>query len=202
MIDSDTKVLKGRYLEAMTNEEFFEICQANTDLVIERNRYGQMIVQSPAGSYSGFIHSKISWQLNHWNEIYKMGYVFDSSAGFTLPDNSIFAPDVSWIAKERWEALSREEQLRFAPICPDLVVEVRSPSDYRPYLLEKMDAWIRNGCRLAWLIDPAGSTVAIYRPGTAVEMVNSFDTFLSGEMMLPGLTLDLSFLKDEGGEKP
>lgn len=192
MVGSDTKVLKGRYLEAMTNEEFFEICQANADLMIERNRFGQMIVQSPAGSYSGFIHSKISWQLNQWNEIQKMGYVFDSSAGFTLPDNSVFAPDVSWIARERWEALSREQQLRFAPICPDLVVEVRSPSDHLPYLLEKMDAWLRNGCRLAWLIDPKEWTVGTYRPGYTVETVNGFDVPFSGEPLLPGFKLDLS----------
>ena len=70
------------------------------------------------------------------------------STGFRLPDNSVLSPDAALVALDRWQGLSAEERRGFAPLCPDLVVELASPSDEGPRgltaLRQKMAAYQRN----------------------------------------------------------
>jgi len=57
--------------------------------------------------------------------------------------------------------------------------------------------YIRNGVRLAWLIDPQGKQVCTYRADGTTEHIPSFDQVLSGEDVLKGFELKLSELIDE-----
>jgi Uma2 family endonuclease len=113
-------------VEGMTEEMFFDLCQANSELRMERDQYGNIIVMSPTGLSSCNYHSKIIAQLWLWSDRTQLGQVFDSSAGYTLPNGAVRSPDVSWLTNDRWESLPEEEQRKFAHICPDFVVEVRS----------------------------------------------------------------------------
>lgn len=177
------------------NDEFFEFCAANDSLRIERNSKGQIIIMSPSGSKTGNIHFKINHAFSTWvMEHEELGYGFDASAGFMLPDQSVLAPDAAFIAKQRWESLTDEQQRKFAPLTPDFVIEVRSESDNLQQLKSKMDSWIRNGCRLAWLIDPVENRAYIYKPGEPFSTLDTFNVMLNGEAVLPGFSLDLSKL--------
>ncbi len=171
-------------------DDFARLCATNRDLRLERTVQGELIVMTPAGSESGARNAKLTIRLGVWAESDGTGVVFDSSAGFTLPDGAIRSPDASWIRKERWDALTAEQRRRFAPICPDFVVELCSPSDDREAVAAKLREYLDNGARLGWLIDPAAGTVALYRPGRAVETLVK-PASLSGEDVLPGFTLDL-----------
>ncbi|MEZ4825307.1 MAG: Uma2 family endonuclease [Bacteroidia bacterium] len=187
--------LKSRYLDQMTDEEFFDFCQQNHDLRIERAKNLDIIIMSPTGSLTGKYSGEVFRQLANWNVISESGEVFDSSAGFTLPDQSVKSPDACWIAIDRWNALSPEDQARFAPVCPDFVVEIKSPSGSVSELKTKMNEWMENGCRLAWLIDPLNETVTIYRENTNPVVQAGFGILVSGEDILPGFSLDLSRLR-------
>jgi Uma2 family endonuclease len=84
-------------------------------------------------------------------------WYFGPSAGFVLHDGSIRATDVSWILRiswERWEEKLRVEgkEDAFAEFVPDLVIELRSPSESISMLQSKMAVYIENGVRLGWLI--------------------------------------------------
>lgn len=115
---------------------------------------------------------------------------FDSSAGFTLPDGAIRSPDASWVRRERWESLTKEDQEGFAPLCPDLVIELRSPTDRLTDIKEKMAEYIENGARLGFLIDPFERRVHIYRPSKDTEVVDDAEGIV-GEPELPGFVLSL-----------
>ncbi|WKZ59946.1 MAG: Uma2 family endonuclease [Cyclobacteriaceae bacterium] len=178
-----------------SDDEFFEFCAANDPLRIERNSKGQIIIMSPSGSKTGNIHFRIYSSLANWYDKNEhSGYIFDSSAGFKLPDQSVLAPDAAFVVKQRWESLTDEQQKKFAPLTPDFIIEVRSESDSLSQLKSKMDDWIRNGCRLAWLIDPIEKKAFIYRPNESVTSIDNFNSKLSGEVVLPGFELDLSKL--------
>jgi Uma2 family endonuclease len=181
-----------------TDEEFFKFCQENRNLRIERNKKGEIIIMSPSGSFTSHLNFEILMVLGTWNKKSKRkGVVFDSSAGFTLSDDSVLYPDVSWIENSRWNQLTIEEKERFAPICPDFVVELMSPSDNLKEAKAKMLDWMQNGCQLAWLIHPEKEEVWIYRANGEVINVKGFDKKLSGEQILEGFELDLSILKEE-----
>lgn len=174
----------------LTEEQFFQLCQENSDLKLERNAKGELIVMPPTGGETGKSNSNVNLQLGVWNEQTQLGEVFDSSTGFTLPNKANRSPDASWVEKSRWQALTPEQREKFIPLCPDFVIEILSPSDSLSKTQEKMQEYIKNGCRLGWLIKRKKQEVEIYRPGKEAELLKSPQT-LSGEDVLPGFTLNL-----------
>lgn len=175
----------------LTDEQFFELCQRNRDYQFERTALGEVLIMSPSGSDTDRRNVKITTKLDIWNERSNLGEVFGPSAGFKLPNGAERSPDASWIKRERWDALTEKEQAAFAPICPDFVVELRSPSDSLKELQKKMEEYIQNGVRLGWLIDRKNKRVEIYRPNQDVEILQNPAT-LSGEDVLPGFILDMA----------
>jgi len=173
-----------------TDEDFWELCVSNPEMRLERTAKGEVIFMPPAASDTGMRGAAIIGPLWDWNRKASLGKVFDSSAGFTLPNGAIRSPDAAWIRKVRWDALTRQEQTRFAPICPDFVVELRSRSDELADVRRKMLEYMENGARLGWLIDPTEQRVYIYRTGQAVEVLDDPET-VSGDLVLPGFTLEL-----------
>ncbi len=144
----------------------------------------------PAGGKTGNRNAKLAVRFGLWAERDGTGLGFDSSSLFSLPNGAKRSPDLSWIKKERWEALSEKEQEKFSPICPDFVVELRSPSDSLKRLRKKMEEYGANGAQLGWLLDPSARKVYVYRPGAEVEVLDDPET-VSGEPPLRGFTLDV-----------
>lgn len=176
----------------MTDEQFFEFCQLNRDLRIERNKLGELLIMAPTGSDTGYREGNIFGPLWVWSKQDGTGLAFTSSTGFTLSTGAERSPDASWIKLERWNALSPEQQQKFAPICPDFVIELRSPSDNLKPLQEKMQEYLREeGLQLGWLIDRKNRKVYIYRPGMPEECLDNPAT-VSGDPILPDFVLDLS----------
>jgi Uma2 family endonuclease len=171
-------------------EAFWDLCVANPDLRLTRTARGELIVMAPAGSDSGGRNSDLSGQLWAWNRANRLGRTFDSSAGFTLPNGFVHAPDASWIVQQRWDSVPRDLQRKFAPICPDFVAELMSPSDRRADVVERLEEFMAQGARLGWLIDPKSGDVEIHHSGRPVEVLKMPPT-LSGEDVLPGFVLDL-----------
>ncbi len=180
-----------RTVRPMSDDEFFEFCQINDTLGFERDSHGNIIVMSPTGSIGGGFNADVITALNVWNKQAGLGKVFESSSGFKLPDGSVRSPDVSWIRRERWNALSKEEKQKFAPICPDFVIEIRSISDGLQYLVDKMKEYIANGAQLGWLIDSFDGKVHVFRIDGTVE-VKQINEILSDEEILPGFSIDLT----------
>jgi Uma2 family endonuclease len=174
----------------LNEEQFFELCQRHQNYQFERTFKGELIIMSPAGGESSNRNAGLTAQVWAWNTKTRLGKVFDSSGGFTLPNGAIRSPDAAWVSRSRWEALTPEQRRRFPPLCPDFVVELRSPTDSLKTLQEKMQEYVENGTRLGWLIDPETCQVEIYRPNQLIEVLQSPAT-VSGEDVLPGFILDV-----------
>jgi Uma2 family endonuclease len=175
----------------LTDEQFFQLCQNNRDLRFERTATGELIIMPPTGSETGDRNAELTYQLRAWNRQNKLGKSFDSSTGFKLPNGAERSPDASWVKMERWNALTPVEKERFAPLCPDFVVELMSRSDSTEKTRAKMREYIDNGARLGWLINRQQQQVEIYHPNGEVEILQC-PQILSGEDVLPGFVLDLA----------
>jgi Uma2 family endonuclease len=173
----------------LTRDQFFDLCRQHPDLKIERKASGEVQLMPPAGGESGGRNAELTYHLVSWARLRPdLGRAFDSSTGWTLPNGAVRSPDASWVARERWESLTAEERNKFAPLCPDFVVELLSPSDSLPQTQAKMLEYLANGARLGWLLDPERDRIEIYRPGHGVELVE----VASGYDVLPGFTLRLT----------
>lgn len=178
-------------IDYMDAAQFYEFCQANGDLRIERTAEGKVIVMPPAFSDTGNRNLKISQQLANWADQDGTGEVFDSSAGFTLPSGATRSPDAAWIKLEKWNALTNEQRASFAPICPDFVIELRSASDSLLSLQNKMQEYLDNGVSLGWLIDRKNRQVYVYRPGCQFEVLDN-PVVVAGDPELPGFRLQMA----------
>jgi Uma2 family endonuclease len=171
-------------------EEFKRLVAANPDLRMELTAEGELVVMAPTGSEGGNYNAELTIDIGTWNRRTRLGVVFDSSTGFKLPNGAIRSPDTAWVVQARWDELTPQQRRGYAPICPDFVLELVSESDDVENIRTKMQEYIENGCRLGWMIAPRTRQVEIYRPGRAVEVLQS-PTSLSGEEVLPGFILNL-----------
>jgi Uma2 family endonuclease len=180
--------LRFRPEKPMSDEELMRFCAANDAVRVERDANGEILVMTPAGRKTSKMNLRIGRFLDEWTELDGRGVAFESNGGFTLPDGSMRAADVAWVARTRWEALTDAEQSRYAPLCPDFVIELRSPNDSLSQLKTKMEHWIANGAQLGWLIDPENKTVSLYRPGEEPEIL-AHPTSVQGSGVMAGFEL-------------
>lgn len=174
-----------------TDDELYELCARNPELRIERTAEGEIEIMSPAGGASSHRSLQAAVALAIWAEVDGTGTAFDSSAGFLLPNGAMRSPDLSWVLRSRLAAVPPETRERFLPLCPDFVVEIKSPSDRLRDLEAKMAEYRDNGARLGWLIDPEARRVHVYRPDREVEVLEDPER-VTGDPELPGLVLDLA----------
>ena len=180
----------------LSPEQFELLCKANPDAVLELSAAGHLITMTPAGSETSARNSTLVVLLGLALRACSLPFkLFDSSGGFRLPDGSVLSPDASLVHLERWQALTPAQQRSFAPLCPDLVVELASPSDEGPRgvtaLRQKMELYRRNGARLGWLL-PAEQAVEIWHAGEAPPQRLAPATTLDAGELFPGLQINLA----------
>ncbi len=179
------------FTNSISDRTFEQLCADNPETKFETTPEGKLIVMSPTGSESGEKNADLLIQIGIWNRQYKLGVIFDSSTGFKLSNGATRSPDVSWIELSRWDSLSARLKRGFAPIDPDFVIELMSPTDDLVTLQEKMLEYISCGVKLGWLINPDRKQVEIYRLGQDKEVLDNPQS-LSGEAILPNLVVELS----------
>jgi Uma2 family endonuclease len=179
----------------LTPEQFELVCAENRDAVLELAADGRVIALTPTGSETGARNSELLFQLKLYTNRVGGWKVFDSSSGFRLPDGSVVSPDASLVVLDRWQALSTAERRSFAPLCPDLVVELASPSDEGPRgvsaLRQKMASYQANGARLGWLLLPHQQAVEVWPASGASQRLEQIDV-LEATPDFPGLQLQLA----------
>ena len=180
----------------VSRELFERLTVENPDARLERARDGTLVLMPPTGADGSRRNLNLAIQLGAWNEAARLGVAFDSSGGFELPDGSVRAADAAWVSLPRWQRLTQAQRKTFAPLCPDFVVELRSPSDRMADLREKMIDYIANGVRLGWLIDLYEKRVEAYRPDREVEELLAPES-LAADDVLPGFLLKLAPIYDE-----
>jgi|SRR5215470_12893663 len=180
----------------VTPEEFEELSARYRDLRLELTSTGELIVMPPTGAETGSLNADLIYQLMAWTKKDATGVCFDSDTGFTLPNGAIRSPDAAWIKREKWDRLTDQQKKRFAPWCPDFVVELRSPSDRLSEVRNKMVEYMETGASLGWLIDPIKRQVYVYRPNEEVIILDN-PASISADPLLPGFTLNLTELWSE-----
>jgi Uma2 family endonuclease len=181
----------------LTPDQFAEVCAANPEAVLELDADGTLIEMTPTGGSTSARNSALLFQLQAWARTTGDWIVFDSSGGFRLPDGSVRSPDASLVRLDRWLALSEAERDGFPPLCPDLVVELASPSDEPQALRRKLAAYMANGARLGWLLLPLSRSVEVWTPESAAGASIPTRVLAAGQPLeagqqFPGLSIDLA----------
>ena len=184
-------------IDRFTDEELVQFCLANPNLRVERDETGTVYIDmSPTHLLTSANNSELNGEFVIWNRKTKAGKVIDSNGGFFLSDQSMKAPDVAWIRRERWDALSKKDKHSFPYLAPDFVLELVSDSDHLDAVKAKMDKWLANGVRLAWLVSPNEKLTYIYHPNQPVD-AKTFSGTLSGDDVLIGFETVLADILED-----
>ncbi len=173
--------------------QFEQLCAANPEIKFERTPAGELVIISPTGGETGRNNAELAAYFVIWNRQTKLGFVFDSSTCFKLPDGGDRSPDLAWVEQSRWDALPPAQKRKFPSLCPDFVLEFVSPSDSLPIVRAKMQEYLNSGLRLGWLLNPRDRQAEIYRPQASPEILFALDTLFC-EPVLPVFTLNLAWL--------
>jgi Uma2 family endonuclease len=161
----------------------------------DTNKYevldGELIV-SPAGSVThGVIIMRILIPLGTFVNANSLGQLLEGQSGFRMLNSDFLVPDISFVARDRWEAGIKTEKT-FFPGAPDLLVEVLSPSDRPGRTKKRIARLFQNGTRLAWVVDPPHRTVQVYHSAEPDSKLLTAVEALDGEDVVAGFKLPLS----------
>src|SRR5438093_7457880 len=96
-LDFNALVIRlGPLKHALTDDEFFDFCQANRELRIEMTKEGEMVIMLPTGGEGGNRNFNLTGEFAAWVKVDGTGVGFDSSTGFKLPNGAKRAPDLAW----------------------------------------------------------------------------------------------------------
>jgi len=174
----------------MTPDQLLVFATHNDDLHFELTADGELIVMTPGGRMTGLRNVELTIQLLTWAKQNDLGQAFSHTVGFILKGNAVRAPSASWTSRERRERRGPGDRDVFPALCPDFVVELRWPNHNLGIVRAKMDEYLENDLRLGWLIDPVNRRVSVYRPETAVQILDAPETIWA-DPLLPGFVLDL-----------
>lgn len=158
---------------------------------------GQLIRMSKPSPWHGVVGIRLQTDLYQFVEARKLGQVFPQDTGFKLASNpdTVRGPDIAFVRRERILVIGIPKK-GFWPGAPDLAVEVRSPNDSRPKLVEKANEYVRYGTRLVWVIDPERQGVVVFRPGQPAAIVKGEEE-LNGDDVVPGFRFRVKRLFEE-----
>ena len=174
--------------ELLTLEEFERLPDDGWRLELVR---GQLVREPLAGFEHGEISIRIASFLFEFAREHGLGSVVGPDCGFVLFDEppTVRAPDVAFVREDRL-AFDRK---RFAPMAPDLAVEVLSPSNTMSEIHEKVLDYLDAGTRLVWVVDPGPRTIAVYRSRDSIRLITA-EGEIDGADVLPGFRRRVSEL--------
>ena len=157
---------------------------------------GVLTEDMPPGYERGVVQFRIGRLLGNFVEDNDFGEILGGNSGFVLERNpdTVRGPDVAWVAPGRLE----NRVVGFAELAPDLVVEVKSPSNSNREMADRAMMWLSHGTRMAVVADPGSVTLTVYRPGQPPKVMTELDIFDGGDV-LPGFTAPVwSFFRRHG----
>ena len=150
---------------------------------------GQLVLREPPGSWHGGVAANLAYFLADFVRRLRLGLVFAQDTGFKIasdPD-TVRAPDVAFVARERTGAIRARG---YAELAPDLLAEILSPDERPAEVLAKVADWLGAGTKLVWVIDPERSEARVYRRDGSLSILQEHDS-LDGEDVLPGFSCRL-----------
>ncbi len=171
-----------------TDDELEYLNARNAPLRFKRTLDGELLVSPPTGFSTGLQNAELVGQLRDWNRDHGHGKVLESSTGVSIGLNG--APDAGWLSGNRFRKIPTQERATFLKVAPELVFELRSPSDTAPALAKRAAEWVAAGVSIAIVLDPVERAAFIHeKPGTGISSTSGI--LRLEKALLPGATGDL-----------
>ncbi len=166
---------------AMTVEEFFKLHgnESNVDLV-----RGQIVRYPMPGAKHGVVCLTAGAMIRDFVRANKLGRVMGNDILIRINLDTSRGADVCYVSYAKLPA-SQPLPDGMLEVSPDLVIEVRSPSDLWTDALGKMLDYLRIGVPVVIILDPKTESASVFRSGTRQETFEKNQTLAIPDV-LPG----------------
>ena len=149
---------------------------------------GELVALMFPTPFHNVVLNRLLNRLTNFVESRGLGIVFPSDTGFVLSRDpgTLRGPDISFIRQERARSI---DLLRNIPDAPDLAIEIRSPSESRPYMQRKVRQYLAAGAVAVWVIHPEQRSAEVCASGATQPMLLSKDDSLECQELLPGFSV-------------
>ena len=177
----------GKSLDDADLDEWFEeFAERNCAMAeYEISSTGHLMIREPTSNPGSVYEIELAGDVLFWSR-QNGGVAFGPTSRFILPDGSHFGPDAAWIPEERRREIMLPENRPFPRIIPDFIAEIKSPSNSRAELVNKIDLFLAHGTKLAWYVDADTRTVIKFRPGQEPEILQDPEYIDGDDDVLPG----------------
>ena len=154
---------------------------------------GRIIELPPPNFLHGLTCAEITLLLTLWVKERDLGRVVTNDSGVVTQRNpdTLRGADVAYYSFDRLPKGSLPKQ--YPDVAPELVVEVRSPSDRWRDIHSKVAEYLNAGVLVVCVIDPETQTVRLYYPDHP-ERILAPDDDLTFPECLPGLLVPIRSL--------
>jgi Uma2 family endonuclease len=141
----------------------------------------------------GFACSRVDRVIGHHADTHDLGRVATNDTWVRTGSNpdTVRGADVCFFSYERLPKGEVPEGL--LPVAPDLVVEVRSPSEYWTDVFTKVVEYLKAGVRVVVVLDPKTATASVYRPDELQQIFHNSDPLVLPDV-LPGFSVPVERL--------
>lgn len=149
---------------------------------------GDVLEMTRPGLKHGILCGNAYYLLRAWADDTADGYLVaanDTGVITQRDPDTVRGPDVLVIRKDRLP--EQNIPAGWLTVSPDVVVEVLSPSDQWPLMLDKVAEYLATGVLEVWVIEPEEKSIHIFGQESAPRILKSGDV-LASEKILPGFS--------------
>jgi Uma2 family endonuclease len=171
----------------LTVEEFDKLHGNESNVELVR---GQVVRYPMAGARHGLVNIKAAVALYSFVEANKLGRVMSHDTFIRISPETVRGADLCFMSYARLPATEQVPE-GVLEVSPELVVEVRSPSDLWTEILAKAEEYVQAGVAIVVILDPKTETASVIRPGTKQETFEKSQTLTIPDV-LPGFAVPVS----------
>ena len=144
---------------------------------------GEIVEMPPPGPKHGSVTLRSGMIFQGFGDRTGLGHAMSNDSVVVIDDHHVRGADIQYFQEARWPRAKVGDEP--PPVPPDLVVEVRSPSDRRSEVLAKVAEYLRAGVATVLILQPKPRTVSVYRDDADVDVLGESDA-LENLPELPG----------------
>jgi Uma2 family endonuclease len=175
----------------MTVEEFFRLHGHESNVELVR---GQVVRYPMPGARHGVIALNAGAIIREFVKANKLGRAMGTDTLIRISSDTTRGADVAFVSYAKLPPGPSPEGI--LEVAPDLVVEVRSPSDLWTQLFGKVHEYLDIGVPVVVILDPPTESASVYRPG-ARQQIFEKDQTLTIPDVLPGFEVPVARFFEE-----
>jgi len=121
---------------------------------------GKVVKSEALGFRYSVVGMKVETKLTEFVERYELGEVLGANNGYKLSPNTLRAPRVSYITRNKWKHITHPYS--YLPFPPDIAIEIATLDSNEQSIRKLCAQYVRAGTHYVWVFMPDSQQMTVY----------------------------------------